>query len=116
MYYCFNIVTGDVNVPEAILIRAIKPISGIDIMSVNRFNKIYDLLPNSQKLNLTNGPGKVCTALNINKNDNGKDLTCDEIFIEDEGLKNFQIKYSKRIGIENTGEAKDLLYRMILTN
>jgi len=116
MYYCFNVVTRDVNEPEAVLIRAINPVDGLNTMSINRFNKSFNLLSKLQKISLTNGPGKVCTALNINKNDNGKDLTCDEIFIEDEGYKNFKIEFTKRIGIENTDEAKDFLYRMILSN
>lgn len=114
MYYCFNVVTRDVEIPEAVLIRAVKPITGINEMSINRFNKEYDLLSKTQKINLVNGPGKLCTALKINKDDNKKDLTCDEIWIEDGDFNDFKINYTKRIGIENTGEAKDYLYRMII--
>ncbi len=114
MYYCFNVVTKDIDIPEAVLIRSIEPTLGVDIMSINRFNKEFNFLSKSQKLNLTNGPGKICTALNINKEDNGKDLASGEIFIEDTGFNDFNIEYTKRIGIENTEEAKNYLYRMIL--
>jgi len=115
MYYCFNVVTRDTLQPEAVLIRSIEPINGIDIMSLNRYNKEFDSLSKSQKINLTNGPGKICAALSIDKHDSGKDLTGDEIWIEDIDYKDFKIRFSKRIGIENTEEAKDYLYRMILS-
>ena len=39
MYYCFNIVAKEEGVPEAVLIRAIEPIEGIEQMAINRFGK-----------------------------------------------------------------------------
>ncbi len=67
MYYCFNIVAKEEGVPEAVLIRAIEPIEGIEQMAINRFGKRHEKLCNYQKKNLTNGPGKLCIALNIDK-------------------------------------------------
>ncbi len=116
MYYCFNVVTRDINIPEAVLIRSIEPIKGIEVMSLNRYKMEYSKLKKSQKSNLTNGPGKVCRALNIDKSHSGIDLTLNEIWIEDDGFYDFKVEYSKRIGIENYGEAKDYLWRMILKN
>lgn len=74
MYNCFNVVSSDIDEPEAVLIRAVEPIEGHDIMANNRYKCEYSELSKLKKKNLTNGPGKLCIALNINKNENGLDL------------------------------------------
>ena len=74
MYYCFNAVTREEGIPQAVLIRAVEPIEGVNIMAQNRFKKPYDELTKSQIKNLTNGPGKLCNALLIDKSLNGEDL------------------------------------------
>ena len=70
LYHCLNIVTNIKDEPEAVLIRAVEPIDNLDYLSNVRFNKSYDELTKSQKKNLTNGPSKLCTALNITKKEN----------------------------------------------
>lgn len=92
-YYCFNIVTETKGNGSAVLIRAIEPLEGIQIMQRRR-PKAKDIV------NLTNGPGKLCTAFKIDKNFNGMDLTSGNILLT-EGKKNFDIMVSRRIGIKN---------------
>ncbi|NMB07971.1 MAG: DNA-3-methyladenine glycosylase [Tissierellia bacterium] len=107
MYYCFNIVAKEEGVPEAVLIRAIEPIEGIEQMAINRFGKRYEKLSNYQKKNLTNGPGKLCIALNIDKNLNEEDLCGDRLYLEKGNDEEIQIVETTRIGIDYAEEAKD---------
>lgn len=107
MYFCFNIVTGSEEQPEAVLIRAVQPDdSSLESFRKNRGEKIKDI-------ELTNGPGKLCSAYGINKSHNGIDLTTPPpskskafIWIEDGiEVQPQQILSSSRIGIETKEEA-----------
>lgn len=93
-YYCFNIVTGNTQEPEAVLIRALEPLEGLEEMAQNR-NK-------SHKMILTKGPGNLCQALGITKELNRECLfgsKADKIFLL-EGKKQPQNKASGfRIGL-----------------
>ncbi|MCX7876134.1 MAG: DNA-3-methyladenine glycosylase [Melioribacteraceae bacterium] len=101
MHYCANVVTGNVKDGCAVLIRAIEPIDGIDIMAKNRFNK--KILSEKEKINLTNGPAKICQAFNITIKENGISLTDNEIFIADnKSIHIDRIGISKRIGIKKS--------------
>jgi DNA-3-methyladenine glycosylase len=64
MHYCCNIVTGQVREGSAVLIRALEPIEGAELMKFNR----------QREHDLSNGPAKLCQALAINKDLNGHDL------------------------------------------
>lgn len=114
MYYMTNIVAGLENEGQGVLLRAIEPLSEIDTFAYNRFEKNYQELSSYQKRNLTNGPGKLSKALDITKKFDGLDLVQDQIFLEDDGYKNFDIVESKRIGIAYAEESKDLLYRFYI--
>lgn len=102
-----NVVSGPRGIPEAVLIRAIEPYSGIDIMLKRR--------PVSNLKNLTNGPGKLTKALGITINDYGKALYNSSLLIA-KGKYPTSISQGKRIGIENTGEARDYPYRFWVSN
>lgn len=100
-HFCCNVVTGKKDHGTAVLIRALEPLEGIKKMSINRFNKI--LLSEKEKLNLANGPGKVCEAFGITREHYGLDLTENKIFIlARPNLKSSQIVISKRIGIKKS--------------
>ena len=115
LYHCFNIVTNVSGEPEAVLIRAVEPLDNFNYISNVRFNKNYDELSKVQKKNLTNGPSKLCSALKITKSDNYKKLYLEEnLFIEHNPNKNFQIVKAKRIGIDYAEEAKDFLWRFYI--
>lgn len=110
MYNLLNIVTKNENDPEAVLIRAVEPIENIDAMAVNRFGKIYKDLSSYQKKNLTNGPGKLTMAMEIDRALNGKILSQDYLYIEEgEDVRN--IIETKRIGIDYAGEDANLPLR-----
>ena len=66
MYHCFNVVTQMEGEPEAVLVRALKPIGGLVRMKKNRGQE--------RLTNLCSGPGKLCQALEITKSLNGKKL------------------------------------------
>ena len=73
MYDCMNVVCAEKDVPEAVLIRGLEPVKGIEEMSFNRYATSYDLLTKRQMINITNGPGKLCRAMGITRKLNGID-------------------------------------------
>lgn len=95
MYNCFNVVTEKSGFPAAVLIRAVEPIWGMDMMAANS--------PNGTRL-LTNGPGKFCRAFGLTRKQNGMDLTGPEIYMIDRNNGAPRIKASRRIGIRKGGE------------
>lgn len=107
--YCFNIVTEKENYPAAILIRAIEPAEGADLMK--RYRKTQKLI-----FNLTNGPGKLCQALKIDKSINMLDLTKNILWVEDRGvkIKSSEIVAAKRIGVDYAGKYKNKPWRFYL--
>ncbi len=107
-YYCLNIVAALENIPQAVLIRAVEPVKGVEIIKKNRPIK-------SQKIqDLTNGPGKLCDALKIDKSFNGTDLVYEnQLYILDHP-QNFKIQSSKRINIDYAQEYKDKLWRFYI--
>lgn len=110
-YYCFNIITNKKDVAQGVLIRAVEPLENQDYMAHLRFNKNYDQLTKREIKNLTNGPSKLCLALNITKENNFEDLIDSEnLYVEDNNEK-IEIVKAKRIGIDYAEEAKDFLWR-----
>ena len=95
IHYCFNVVARHPKIAAgAVLIRSIEPEKGIKKMQLNR-NK-FDLK------NLTNGPAKISQALEITKEQYGKDLTKKSTLYITEGIdKSKKISASPRIGIKN---------------
>ena len=117
MYNCFNIVSGKEGEPEAILLRAVEPVNELDYVSNNRFKKNFEELNKREKINLTNGPGKLCKALSIDRKDNLKELNNkNSIYLEFNAENNIEIVESKRIGIDYAEEAKDFLWRFYIKN
>lgn len=114
MYYCLNIVTEKEGVPEAVLIRGIEPLEGIDEMSKNRFGKPFAHLTKYQKKNLTNGPGKLSMALNIDRSLDKEDLCGDKLYLETALEGDFNIIQTTRIGIDYAEEAKYFPYRFYI--
>ena len=109
IHFLFNVVTNRENTPEAVLIRAIEPLAGLEEMKLRRSFLRDDL-------HLTSGPGKLTKALGIGRSFNGKFLLDDEIWIEDPGTKlaDRKIAASERIGIEYAGEDARLPWRFTI--
>lgn len=99
MQHLLNLVVKEEGVPEAILIRAIEPFEGIEIMESRRMKKDTEL---------TNGPGKLTIAMGIDKSDNGKNVDAPPLLI-DVSRRRYpkEIVVSKRIGIPNKGKWTD---------
>jgi DNA-3-methyladenine glycosylase len=110
MYFQFNVVAGAIDTPHAILIRAVEPVEGVDVMRERRLRKN----PNSKMTdkNLTSGPGKLCIALGIDKTFNNADLLGDKIWLEDfNTFSTDQIACGKRIGIDYAEEFAEKPWR-----
>lgn len=116
MYNCLNIAANKENIPECVLIRAVEPINNFDEISFNRYSKSYDELNNYQRKNITNGPGKLCKALNIDRSLSGKYILGSELYIMDNEDENFEIVTDKRINIDYAEEYKDKLWRFYIKN
>jgi DNA-3-methyladenine glycosylase len=97
-YFCINVVTNVKGHGEGVLIRAVEPVAGLEEMLKSR-KKI------TNEHDVTNGPGKLCMALNINKNFYGARVDGDDLFIAyDESPADFKIGVSKRIGLSVSEE------------
>lgn len=114
MYSCMNITANKEGIPEAVLIRAIKPVGDISFM----YEKIKEKsrrsrLPESvcelkekELRALTNGPGKLCIAMDIDTRfHNAIDMTGSELFVRDDGYTPKGVATSSRIGIDYAEEA-----------
>lgn len=115
MYYCMNVVTGEIETPNAILIRAIEPISPLNQLSLNRYGKNYSNLTKRSIINMTNGPGKLCKALKIDKTNYGDNLCGDKLYLMDnEDDKEIEICESPRINIGYAEEAIHYPWRFFI--
>ncbi|MEO7264055.1 MAG: DNA-3-methyladenine glycosylase [Ferruginibacter sp.] len=109
MHQMMNVVTNKKDIPDAVLIRAVEPLEGIEIMLDRTGKKGLD---NS----LTRGPGNVGKALGLFKKHSGLFLLDDEISIYDDGCRiDESLKgISKRIGVESAGPDGLLPYRFFI--
>ncbi len=97
MYYQLNVVLGPAEYPHVVLIRAIEPVEGIEIMRERRGA--------TKEKNLTSGPGKLCIALAIDRSVNGESLRGKRIWLEDHrSFSDDEIAVGERIGIDYAGE------------
>jgi DNA-3-methyladenine glycosylase len=107
IHYCMNIVTGAEGHASAVLIRAVEPLVGLDVIRANR-PKI------SKETMLTNGPGKVCQSLAVDLRCNGHDLSKKPLVLSlRRRLDRSRIATTKRIGISR---ATDLKWRFSIKN
>ena len=105
---CMNVVANVAEIPDAVLIRALQPVDGVNLMIRRR-----------QKNNLRelcNGPGKLTQAMAITKNHYGADLCGDELFIETAEDFQPEIVATPRINIDYAGDAANFLWRFIQKN
>lgn len=102
MHHLMNVVTGPRDSAHAVLIRALEPADGIEVMSVRRKMPVTDT-------RLTKGPGALSVAMGLTSAMTGSLLTSSgsPVWIEDRGIKftDNQICSGKRIGVESAGEA-----------
>ena len=93
MYNQFNVVTNVEDVPHAVLVRAVEPCEGLDIIRRRR--------PGRSEYELTSGPGRLCVALGIDRKMDKADLLGDRVWIEEGvSISPRQIARGPRIGID----------------
>ena len=98
MYWCFNAVTREVDLPSAVLVRALEPLDGIALMHKRR-PRIKN------EVDLTNGPGKLCRALGIDGSLSEKSLQRKPLRIrEGEPVPDERVEVTTRIGITKSAD------------
>jgi DNA-3-methyladenine glycosylase len=97
MYHQFNVVTNEAEIPHAVLVRALEPVEGIDLMQRRRGTARTDAL--------ADGPGKLCIALGIDRGLDKADLLGERVWIEDRrrSFARSAIASGPRIGIDYAG-------------
>ena len=98
MYWCFNAVTRSEGLPSAVLVRALEPLDGIALMHKRRPRV-------RNEVDLTDGPGKLCTALEITGSMSGKSLQRKPLLIrEGEPVPDDKVEITTRIGITRSAD------------
>ena len=105
-HHMLNIVTEAVDFPAAVLIRAVEPLSGIELMRSRR--RVNDLRQ------LASGPGKLCQAFAIDRALNGGDVCGSVLYVEDRGGAAAKIIATPRIGVDYAGPWKRKPWRFIV--
>ncbi len=111
LHQMFNVVTGKANIPNAVLIRAVEPIAGIDTMLLRTKKLTADHT-------LTRGPGNVGKALGLHTQHSGLSLQSSELCIIDDGTTypDEQLVATERIGVGYAAEDALLPYRLLVAN
>ena len=109
IHQMFNIVTGKKGIPHAILIRAVEPLTGIDLILKRTGKKIIDG-------SVTRGPGNVGKAFGFHTSQCGISLLSDELYIADDGFKlpGSMIGASPRVGVDYAGDHAAWHYRFFI--
>ncbi|SHG36062.1 DNA-3-methyladenine glycosylase [Cnuella takakiae] len=109
LHQMFNIVTNRESIPHAVLIRALEPLTGIDIMLERTGKKKLDHT-------LTRGPGNVGKAMGFHTSQCGVSLQSEDLFIADDGYRvaDDAVAVGPRIGVDYAGEDALLPYRFFL--
>ncbi|HEY1112347.1 MAG TPA: DNA-3-methyladenine glycosylase [Chitinophagaceae bacterium] len=109
VHQMFNIVTNRQDTPDAVLIRAVEPLEGTDIMLRRTGKKKVDAT-------LTSGPGRVGKAFGFHTSQCGLLLTGDELYIIDDGYKvpESSVGASPRVGVDYAGEHATWHYRFFV--
>ncbi len=104
----FNVVTNTEGVADAVLIRALQPLEGEELMMKRMKATSIE--------RITSGPGKLTKALGIDRNFNGKYLLSNDVWLEDNGkiISGKDIAASKRIGIDYAGKDAHLPWRFTI--
>jgi DNA-3-methyladenine glycosylase len=105
-YNMLNLVTEANDYPAAVLIRAVEPMEGIELMKARRNSGVLR--------NLASGPGKLCQAFAIDRSLNGADLRGDILYVEGRGDPVPKFKATPRIGVDYAGKWKSKPYRFLV--
>lgn len=105
MHWCMNVVVNDPQHPEVVLLRALEPLEGLELMQARR----------GRKDNLCNGPGKLCAAMAIDRSCYGMDLCGEALWLEEGSLRPEEhILATPRINVDYAGEAAAYPWRFVI--
>ncbi|MEM9696208.1 MAG: DNA-3-methyladenine glycosylase [Myxococcota bacterium] len=108
IHWAFNLVTGEEGQPHAVLVRAVEPMAGFELMAERRGMA-------SSRRELTNGPGKLCAALGLDRRHYGADLGGRALYVREGGVPlASQVGVSPRINIDYAGAWVDKPWRWYL--
>jgi DNA-3-methyladenine glycosylase len=109
IHHLFNVVTGIINMPQAVLIRGIEPVQGIDVMMQRMKKQVADFT-------IGRGPGNVSKALGIYTTYTGYNLLSNEIYVADDKfiVTKEMIIITTRIGVDYAAEDALLPYRFFI--
>jgi DNA-3-methyladenine glycosylase len=96
MHFCFNVVCGDPDEPVAVLIRALEPLEGLPTM---RRHRAAPGRPTPRDTDLCSGPGKLCQALALSREDDSLDLTTSNTLFLIQGSPPERIVLAPRVGV-----------------
>jgi DNA-3-methyladenine glycosylase len=106
-YHCLNIVTERAGYPAAVLIRAVEPVGGMELMQSRRGT--------TDLRKLTSGPGRLCQAFAIDRSLNGADVSSSVLYVEDRGESLPQVASRPRIGVDYAGRWKNKRWRFLIS-
>jgi len=106
VHHMLNIVTEGVDFPAAVLIRALEPEMGIDLMQLRRGPR--------KRHDLCSGPGKLCQAFEIDRSLNGGDVCGKVLYLEDRGEPPSGVVATPRVGVEYAGKWKHKPWRFLI--
>lgn len=107
MHYCFNVVTEREGFPAAVLVRALEPLEGIEVMRTRRGGRA--------DVELTSGPARLCQALGIDRRFDGVDLCAPDVdlFIEENGaMPDVAVAAGPRVGVRGDETALVVPWRL----
>jgi DNA-3-methyladenine glycosylase len=108
MHWCANVVTAPAGCPEAVLLRALEPVEGLDLMRARRGARVRDR-------DLARGPANLCQALGIDRALNGADLFEAAVFLaQGELARGERIARTPRIGVDYAGSHARRPWRFLI--
>ena len=105
-YNMLNLVTEAKGYPAAVLLRAVEPVDGIELMKERRKSNVLR--------NLASGPGKLCQAFAVDRSLNGVDLRGNVLYLEDRGEPVPKFRATPRIGVDYAGKWRNKPYRFLI--
>lgn len=121
MHHCFNVVTGKADEPSAVLVRAVVPLKGLEVMAARRGRQVPDPAKGSagrvsrEMVALTSGPGRLAAAFGLTREDTGRDLSASSVWLgRGRRVPDRAVVAAPRVGVDYAGADARLLYRFLV--